>query len=180
MNRIFMVILTLVVVELVQAHGLSVRWQVQQGQLMIKADSEGALAVDARVEVRSAGDELLASGKLDETGSWQWPLTDAGELTVVVDSGLGHRRSLTLTGEQLRPSKTVASPPAIVFRPPDEVDDAHAAPTRGNSDEARLLGLRVVVGLTFVLALAAGWVSFRNMRRLDELERQSRRHESRS
>jgi len=179
MSRILLLVLSLALVELVQAHGLSVHWEVRDGRLVIKADSDGEAAVGAGVEVRSAGDEVLATGKLDETGSWQWPIGVGGELTVVVDAGLGHRRSLTLTGEELRSAKAPASAPPVMVMDPDEVNHEHPAPVRGSSEEAQSLGLRVVVGLTFVLALAAVWMSFGNMRRVDRLERQWKDHEGR-
>jgi len=51
--------------------------------------------------------------------------------------------------------------------------------TSGSSDATFSQMARVGLGLTFLLALAAAWMSHRNTRRLIDLERRLERHEGR-
>jgi hypothetical protein len=172
MKRVVWLALSLVAVVLVQAHELSVHWEIRGEQLIIKADSDGEAAAGAAVEVRSAEGELLSAGELDESGAWQGTISDSGDLTVVVDAGFGHRRSVNLTAEQLHPEFAASVAREGVSAHRDEAAHEHGEPeAQGSSDAAQSVGLRVMVGLTFVLALSAAWLSFRNMRRLDALAR---------
>ena len=172
MKRVLWLAVSLVAVELVPAHELSVHWEVRGEQLIIKADSDGEAAAGAAVEVRSAEGEVLSAGELDESGAWQWTISDSGDLMVVVDTGFGHRRSVTLTAEQLHPEVAASGTREEAPAHPEEAGHEHGEPqAQGSSDAAQSVGLRVMVGLTFVLALSAAWLSFRNMRRLDELAR---------
>ena len=175
-----MLLLGWLVIEPVHAHRLTVNWEVRDGRLVIEADSEEEPAAGADVEVRSAADEVLATGFLNDRGIWEWPLSGAGDLTVVVDAGLGHRRTLNLTVEQLRPSVNEANRSVADSTPSASVVESGAILSRGSADGTGWLGWRVVLGLTFLLATASAWMSWRNLRRVDELERRWKEHESRS
>jgi hypothetical protein len=179
MRRIlWMTIIACVAVEVVWAHRLTVAWEVRDGRLVIAADSEGEVAAGADVELRSADGRCLAAGVLDAAGKWEWPLQGEGDLTVAVDAGLGHRRSLTLTGEQLRSPAAAASSTRAGSGASDERAPG-SVQARGSSDAPIAVGWRVALGLTLVLAAGAAWMSLCNSRRVSELERRWRNHEGR-
>jgi hypothetical protein len=158
------------------AHRLTIDWEVMSDSLRVTGKTDGTPAVGADVELRSASGTTLASGLLDETGSYRWPLSATGDVTVVINAGLGHRRTLVLTEAQLRvvaPASSADAGPAPTT--PDFVGPA----SRGGSDGTSALGLRVLLGVTFLLAAASAWMSYCNGRRLTALERRGERHESR-
>lgn len=156
------------------AHRLTVEWQVVNDALVLAGRTDGQPAAGADVQIQSASGAPLAEGMLDATGTYRWPLNATGDVTVVVNAGLGHRRALVLSAAELRPvmAPSVASPPASTALPQSE--------RRGSSDGFSPLAVRVVVGLTFLLAVTAAGMSFGNRRRLAKLEQRWHQHESRS
>jgi hypothetical protein len=164
-----------------QAHRLAVNWQVQGQTLVLEGRTDGGPAASADVELRSPSGSVLATGNLDADGRFRWPLAGATQdVVVVVNAGPGHRRTLTLAAADLlaagKPASTRTATVAVVGSP---VTDAPPAEPRGAADGAEPLATRVVLGLTFLLAAAAAWMSHRNGRRLAALERRWHEHESR-
>jgi len=171
-----MVMLLGFVVESVQGHGLSLDWQVRSNRVYLQAEMEGDTAGGADVEVRSESGELVAEGHLDERGAWDFPISGTNGLTVVVDAGLGHRRTLTLSRAQLF---GVESADQGSSRPGGDGVGV-VAPAKGETFSGRASGRtdgtsdgvgRVLLGVTFLLAAGAAWMSWRNSQRVGELER---------
>jgi hypothetical protein len=156
------------------AHRLTVDWQVVDDALVLVGRTDGQPAAGAGVQVRSAAGPALAEGLLDATGTFRWPLKATGDLTVVVNAGLGHRRTLVLSAAELRPA------PALAPAAPRASTDTGSTGAHGSSDGSSPLAVRVVAGLTFLLAATAAGMSFSNRRRLARLEQRWNQHESRS
>lgn len=167
-----------------RAHELTVGWTVTAGELEIHGTMDGTPAANATVELRAGDDTVLTSGKLDGGGRFRSPLPAVDRLSVVVDAGFGHRRTVTLSAQDLRggsPSTPANAPPAVHDHDHDHDPNhahAHAHPhplrtgeTRGSSDAAVGPMVRIGLGVTFLLALAAASMSYGNMRRLANLER---------
>jgi hypothetical protein len=142
---------------LVQAHQVTIDWSVADGVLQLEGKIGSANAVGATVEIRSNRGRLIESGAMDESGRFRWPITDRGPVTVTLTDQFGHRGRLALTDAELR---------------------AVTGTGTGHGPIALPLAMRVLLGLTCLLALAAAWMSHRNTRRLDALERHIRQHES--
>lgn len=161
-----------------RAHELTVGWTVTAGELEIHGTTDGTPAAGATVELRAGDDTVLTSGKLDASGRFRSPLPAVDRLSVVVDAGFGHRRTVTLSAQDLRggsPSTLAGADPAVQVHD-DDHDHGHAHPlqtreTRGSSDAAVGPMVRIGLGVTFLLALAAASMSYGNMRRLANLER---------
>jgi len=170
-------LLGIVVLSLVPAHAhrLTVEWELAGATLEVRAFTQTGPAAGADVELHDASGAVLAEGVLDDDGRFHWPLSGAGPITVEVNAGLGHRQSLTLTEEDLRPPP--AQPARTDSMAPPEAG-SHSR-TSGSSDATFSQMARVGLGLTFLLALAAAWMSHRNTRRLLDLERRLERHEGR-
>lgn len=158
-----------------QAHRLTVEWEFVRGTLEIRGFLGDDPAAGADVELLDASGAVVAEGVLDDAGRFRWHLSGVGPITVELNAGLGHRRTLTLTEEDLRPGLTDREGPGS----PADPADSPAPRAAGTSDTAFSQGVRVGLGLTFLLALAAAWMSHRNTRRLSQLERRLERYEGR-
>lgn len=128
--------------------------------------STGEVPRGAVVEIFGPQDQLLASGAVDDQGNYSFspPRTEA--LRVVVSAGAGHRRELQVTALELSQALIQAA----------------GSPTSGDSTDRPAIRLRdraesipvkeIVLGCTFILALAAFMLSVRNAR---ELRRRAKR-----
>jgi hypothetical protein len=162
---------------LAQAHRLTVVWVCDGEILEIRSTAGTEPIAGAELQLRDASGELLAEGLLDASGRYRWPWNGAAPITIEINAGLGHRRTLTLTEEELKPSSTgvVENLPSPASTP--GVPGASGARSGGSSDAAFSETVRVGLGLTFLLSLAAAWMGYRNSRRLANLERRLDRHE---
>jgi hypothetical protein len=161
----------------VEAHRLTVDWVYADGVIELHARAGTEAAVGAELQLFDASGTVLVEDVLDEGGRYRWPLSGGGPYTIVINAGLGHRRTLTLSETELRSDSTDAAErtasPASDPGPTREPGSR----TGGSSDAALSETVRVGLGLTFLLALAAAWTSYRNSRRLTDLERRLDRHE---
>jgi len=165
--RLIIAALGVALAAALQAHRLTARWEISGNTLTVLARAEDAPATGAEVELRDAAGTVLASGVLDAAGRFEWPLAPtAGDVTVVVNAGPGHRRTLVIPAAQWQASIASASEVASAAR-------------HGASDGVEPLAVRVVLGLTFLLAATAAWLGYRNHRRLAVLEQRLASHEKR-
>lgn len=182
MNRVLLSALAMLTLAIpLHAHRLALVWQVQGQTLVLEGRTEGGPAAAAQVELRDPSGAVLTTGNLDAAGRFRWPLAGVTQdVVVVISAGPGHRRTLTLTAADLQaagePASTRAATAGAAGSP--EADAAPGSPRR-LADGAEPLAARVVLGLTFLLAAAAAWMSHRNGRRLAALERRGHTHESR-
>ncbi len=176
-TRVLLAALGVALAATLQAHRLGARWEISGHTLIVLARAEDTPAAGAEVELRDAAGAVLASGVLDAAGRFEWPLAPAaGDLTVVVNAGPGHRRTLLIPAVQLRAATASGTGAAPAAAPPDT--PAPAA-RHGASDGVEPLAVRVVLGLTFLLAATAVWVGYQNHRRLAVLEQRLASHEKR-
>ena len=164
----------------VAAHRLTADWQVTDNTLVLVGRTDGAPATGAEVQLQSASGATLAEGTLDAAGVYRWPLNATGDVTVVVNAGLGHRRTFVLSADDLR-AGAAPSPASSSGQPLPVASAAQGIPgAQGSTDGSSPLAVRVVLGLTFLLAATATGMSFSNRRRLAQLEQRGPQHESRS
>jgi nickel transport protein len=117
----------------------------------------------ARVQVLRADGSLLTEGKLDSQGVYVFSYGDAEPLKVVVSAGAGHRKELEIPAKDLAPDGT-AAPAAPGSAPPP------ASPGPRADRSARVSVKDVLIGVGFLLAVAAFALSLRNARQLRELK----------
>lgn len=141
----------------VQGHEVTIEWELVNGTLAIQGRVGDEAAAGAALEIRSDRGRILASGRMDEAGRYEWPVVEQGPVDIVMRDGFGHRRTVTVSKAELRGMGTGTA-------------------GGGAAGIPKALGLGL--GLTFLLALAAAWMSYGNMRRLAALERRVRQHES--
>lgn len=178
--RPYLFTLGLILAATVHAHRLSVSWEFADGVLTVLGRTESTPAAGAEVELRDAAGTVLTSGVLDTAGRFQVRVEPGwGDLTLVVNAGPGHRRTLVI------PKAGLLSPPRPGHGPLPaeggrEVAMREPAARGGTSDGTEPLAVRVLLGLTFLLAAAAAWMGHCNRRRLAALEQRFRSHEGRS
>jgi hypothetical protein len=124
----------------------------------------------AKVEVFRPDGQLLREGRLDDQGVFVFPFEQVEPLRVVISAGAGHRKELTIPEAELRKGlaagATESSSPAVVDSP-GSVAGPHA------DRSARVSAKDILVGLGFLLAVAAFMLSVRNARQLRELRQRA-------
>lgn len=118
----------------------------------------------ARVRVLRADGSLLTEGKLNGEGVFVFAYGEAEPLRVVVDAGAGHRKVLEVAAQELTPGAAAAP-----GSPGEDAGPAFPGPRADRS--ARVSVKDVLVGVGFLLAVAAFVLSLRNARQLRELKR---------
>jgi hypothetical protein len=101
------------------------------------------------VQVFNHGDELLTEGKADDEGVFVFAYAGPGPLRVVANAGAGHRTECTI--------------PADAFAAQGPASDCPAPRPRRQPDVS---AKDVLLGVTFLLALAGFVLGVRNARRL--------------
>jgi cobalt/nickel transport system permease protein len=145
------------------AHRLKADYRVLPGgkvQVECWFDVTGDSPRGAQVRVYQGG-QLLAEERADDQGLCVFPCTKAGPLRVVVSAGAGHQTEFLIPADQLAalPSGERAKPKA------GPVEDSPPARRPFASRESEVSGKDVLLGVTFLLALAAFVLSLRNARR---------------
>jgi hypothetical protein len=115
----------------------------------------------AKVEVFKANGPLLARGQLDEQGIFVFTLAELEPFRVVVSAGEGHRKEVTISGDELAAKQTVTPSGSAQTASPAPIPLAEHASGEQVKD--------VLIGVGFLLALAAFILSLRNARQLKEL-----------
>jgi nickel transport protein len=119
--------------------------------------STGDVAKGAKVQVFDSHEQLVTEGQLNEQGIFVFPAGKAERLKVVISAGAGHRKELTIWVEP--EARSVAA----------EKDEPAPVPLAERDAGASVKD--ILVGVGFLLAVAAFVLSLRNARRLNALER---------
>jgi nickel transport protein len=124
----------------------------------------GGIPKGAEVRVLRADGQVLTEGRTDNQGLFIFPYADAEPLKVVVATGDGHRKEVEVSAEELQQgSPGPPSPGAAAEKPAPPVPLSDRTPKVSIKD--------VLIGIGFLLALAAFVLSLRNARQLRELRR---------
>jgi hypothetical protein len=121
----------------------------------------------ARVQVFRADGSVFTEGKLSGDGVFVFAYDKAEPLRVVVDAGAGHRKVLEVAAQELTSASAAA--------PASPGEDAGPASPGARADRSPRVSVKdVLVGVGFLLAVAAFVLSLRNARQLRELRRHGR------
>lgn len=129
----------------------------------------GQLARGARVQVFREDGRLLTEGVLDQEARFVFAVPKAEPLRVVVNAGGGHRKELDIAAEELQPSLPNEAAPSKEAAPPKSERPAPVMLGERHDGGQRVKDL--VIGVGFLLALAAFVLSVRNARQLRALKR---------
>jgi cobalt/nickel transport system permease protein len=120
----------------------------------------------AKVQVFQPGHKLLAEGTTDDNGTFVFRYTEAEAMEVIVNAGAGHRTSFTIAREKLEqiaeprpsgsgvPTQSVGTRVSVAARQREQIRDA-------------------LIGVSFLLSVAAFLLSWRTHRRLRNRSGQS-------
>ncbi len=156
--------LILFVADEASAHLLKAEFRVLPGrrvQVESWFDITGDAPKGAKVEVFRADGQSLAQGTLDRNGIYVFAYEKAEPLRVVVTAGPQHAAELSIPEARLAEGDTL-EPPA---------EPAPTAPVPMVDRTSSVTVKDVMVGVAFLLALAAFVLSVRNARQLRDLKR---------
>jgi hypothetical protein len=122
----------------------------------------------ARVRVYQGDNQLLAEGKLDAEGIFQFSLDKATSLRIALLAGTDHPAERNWSAEEVQRLLTAAGGTSTEAGR-QESEPAHPVPLSERSSGITIKD--VLLGIGFVLALAAFVLSMRNARRLRELQK---------
>jgi nickel transport protein len=133
--------------------------------------SDGYPAGGAKVQVFGGQGELLAEGQLNDQGALILSLGDTTPVRVVVSAGAGHRKEVAISPSAF--ARAVAAGTTKNDLPAQSKEaPLRPVPVTERGAEYRIKDL--LVGIAFVLAVAAFFLSLRNaqkLRRLTDLGR---------
>ena len=123
------------------AHALGVDCRIRDNHVDLEAYfSDDTPARHAKVEVKDLAGSLVAAGETDDDGRWSGPVPPAGDYQVMVDAGMGHRKTLVFR---------VAS----IVSPQDQAT-LSASAEASRREFTRVPWLRVAYGFAIIVVLA--------------------------
>jgi hypothetical protein len=138
------VLLLLAATGPVRAHNLGAKAVLRGDHVEVEAYySDDTPARDARVVVHDNADKLIADGRTDDAGRWQFPAPPPGRYVVVVDAGSGHRKRL------------------VVTIPGTAADGESVSEGPSRAEFTRFPWGGIAAGLTVIVLLAVGWRAWR-------------------
>jgi nickel transport protein len=167
------VALLLAIVGEVHAHRLVAEYHVLPGhKVQIEAwFDQGGTPRNAKVQVSNPDEQILAEGTLDANGIFVFSYTVAEPLKVVIAAGEGHRKELYILQADLAKglpaqtphngTRTSSATPNVALPSP--------APLPLSDRSTRISVKDVLLGIGFLLALAAFILSVRSARQLRRL-----------
>ncbi|GIW81573.1 MAG: hypothetical protein KatS3mg105_3380 [Gemmatales bacterium] len=145
-------------IELAFAHRLMAKYRLLPGyQIQLESwfDISSESAKSAEVLVYRQNGELLTKGSLNDKGVFVFEVAQIETLRIVISAAGGHRAEVTIAARELRRAWPDLPEPA---KAEDAEPFADRSPTVAWQD--------VLLGITFVLALAAFVMSMRNAQAL--------------
>ncbi len=112
----------------------------------------------ATIKVRRLDGRLLAEGRLDEKGCFVFAFDEAESLAVTINAGAGHQKSFLIPRERLEYLGAIRDIPESVADLPIRA--------RETSDSLREQLKDALIGISFLLSLAAFVLSWRTSRRI--------------
>ena len=128
--------------------------------------SDGYAAKGAKVQVFGGHDELLGEGRLNDQGVFVLAFGETTPVRVIVSAGAGHRKEVTISASAFARAvagQTTQSDPAAPSNPAPQ----SAIPVAERASGFPIKDL--MIGIGFVLAIAAFVLSLRNAQKLRTL-----------
>ena len=137
----------------------------QQVQIQSWFDN-GNVPRGATVQVFHANGQLLAEGRLDEKGHFLFAFAAAEPLRVVVSAGGGHRKEVTLSAADLEQATGAGAKVPDASTTGQTTSNPVPLPDRSPEVAIRERVKDVLIGVGFLLAAAALFLSVRNAQKL--------------
>jgi nickel transport protein len=135
------------------AHRLDAQAFLKGNELQVEAwFSSGEPARGARIEIYGADGRVVADGRLDDNGIFTCSLERAEALRIVVVAGADHRKELLISAADMLQKSSEPVPLA---------DHSSSVPVKD-----------ILIGVSFLLALAAFVLNYRNSQKIRKLRAQ--------
>jgi cobalt/nickel transport system permease protein len=120
----------------------------------------------ATVEIRRSDGTVLATGTTDDKGCFVFHFTQAEPLEATIDAGAGHRKTIQIPRENLQRD---------AVGPGKQIESVEQMPFHGREahDLLREQIKEILLGVSFVLSVAAFFLSWRNRRSEKSGEKES-------
>lgn len=129
--------------------------------------SNGDAAKDAKVQVFGAQGQLLTEGQLNDQGVFVFPPGHGDPVRVVISAGAGHRKELTIAASALaRAAASTATGDDSAMRA-----NQASLPVPLTERDSGVPIKDALIGISFLLAVAAFVLSLRNARKLRTVAR---------
>jgi hypothetical protein len=149
-----------------RAHRLEADYRVLPGgrvQIESWFDLTGESPKGAKVQVFRPNGEILSEGQLDGKGLYVFSYTQVERLKIVVSAGAGHRKELDIPAADLAGKFTK---PIAATALESNLATPSSTPAPFADRSPRVSSKDVIIGIAFLLALAAFVLSLRNARQL--------------
>lgn len=177
-------LLLIFVCSISYAHRLDLAYYVEEEHLVIEAWMAGNdPVVEGEVTLLGETGNILASGVTDENGRYRWQIGSIQNLTVQVYADRGHQKAIEISAVELtelakQASASSKSVNQDVESGTDVVSNINHAPQNSPPSRSNVrstqdqFGMpeRTILGLTFILAASAAWISYRNNKKLSAIE----------
>ncbi len=170
-----------------QAHQLDLACKAEGEELVIEAwMGRDEIVQEGDVTILSSEGSVLAMGKTNEEGIFRWKPESMQSITIEVYAGRGHNQSITIEEEELRELFDTGIEETEAEAASEDLEETTKTPSSINTARERRsissrdddTPMKVVLGLVFLLSAVSAWFSYRNSKKLSELEDQIKKHES--
>ena len=177
------------------AHRMELDCFIENGELVIQAWVGRDAASDSEVTIASESGEILVTGTTNDSGMFRWKPEPWQNIQIQVYAGQGHKESLMISADELEEmlseaesaavltedsadrdaAKSIADTTKPVVAVPSSMQARSSVRSTGNT-----WGMpeRIILGLTFIFALSAAYLTYANSKRLKELEDYIKNRES--
>lgn len=190
---LFVLIVGLISTRPVQGHRLLVNYEVMPGRLIqVRTEFEigGGVAFGAKLQVYIQPNQLLYEAPLNVDGTATFRFNQLAPLRIVVQDTTGHRAKVDIPTTKLRSSfeRSILSDIGLCISPNKStftrgvllsqmtLTDIHRHPSEPEDSESKppsKIGfmLKLLIGVGFLLAIAAFFIALRNAREIEKLKR---------
>jgi hypothetical protein len=150
------------------SHRMDVAYQFTDGELIIEAWSGADEAVvDGEVTITANDGTIIHTGKTDAEGFYRWRPETSQDITVSVYAGEGHKKTVQISKEVFNtiPQQPHENTPSL-----SNQNSSKTSSIRVSTEDRFGTPERIVLGFTLLASLAAAWMSFRNSKKLTEIE----------
>ncbi len=187
MKKLLLIISIIAIMPcLAHAHRMDIDCYMQDNALVIEAwVGKDDAVVDGEVSITNSEGAILTTGTTDKQGRFSWQPQTMQDITITIYAGEGHKKTLEISQAELtelfsavnlnEPENNAASP------------DSTNAPVQPGASSRRSISTknafgapeRITIALSFLAALTAAWLSYRNNKTLKEIQKALQNNESR-
>jgi len=187
MKQILFIISAISIIPcLAHAHRMDIDCYIQGNALVIEAwVGKDDAVVDGEVSITNSEGAVLTTGTTDKQGRFPWQPQTMQDITITIYAGEGHKKKLEISQAELTELFSTISLNAPVDKTTSpESNKAISKPgasSRRSISTKNAFGTpeRITIALSFLAALTAAWISYRNNKTLKEIQKALQNNESR-